>query len=55
MGTTEDEFVAWHHLFNVHEFEQASGDFEGQGGLVCCSLWGCKEIDMTELLNNGFG
>ena len=21
---------------------------EGQGSLVCCSLWGCKELDMTE-------
>ena len=20
-------------------------------GLVCCSLWGCKESDMTERLN----
>ena len=20
----------------------------GQGGLVCCSSWGCKELDMTE-------
>ena len=56
MGTTEDELVDWHHLFNAHEFEQAPGDFEGQECLVCCSLWGCKEMDMTELLNyNGFG
>ena len=23
----------------------------GQGGLLCCSLWGCKELDMTERLN----
>ena len=23
----------------------------GQGSLVCCSLWGCKESDMTEQLN----
>ena len=23
-----------------------------QGNLVCCSLWGCKESDMTEQLNN---
>ena len=21
---------------------------DGQGGLVCCSPWGCKESDMTE-------
>ena len=24
---------------------------DGQGGLVCCSPWGCKESDMTERLN----
>ena len=23
------------------------GDGEGQGGLVCCSPQGCKELDMT--------
>ena len=22
-----------------------------QGGLACCGSWGCKESDMTELLN----
>ena len=27
------------------------GDNEGQGSLVCCSLWGCKESDRTERLN----
>ena len=21
---------------------------DGQGGLVCCSPWGCKESEMTE-------
>ena len=35
-----------------HEFEQALGDSEGQGSLACCSLWGCKESDVTERLNN---
>ena len=44
--------VGWHHRLNGHEFEQALGDGEGQGSLVCCSLWGCKESDMTERLNN---
>jgi len=24
---------------------------DGQGGLVCCDSWGCKESDMTEWLN----
>ena len=37
-----DEMVGWHHQLNGHEFEQALGDGEGQGGLVCCSPWGRK-------------
>ena len=24
---------------------------DGQGSLVCCSPWGCKELDMAEQLN----
>ena len=31
-----------------HEFEQALGVDDGQGGLACCSLWGCKELYTTE-------
>ena len=27
----EDEMVGWNHQFNGHEFEQVSGDGEGQG------------------------
>ena len=34
------------------ECEQALGDGEGQGSLVCCSPWGCQESDLTERLNN---
>ena len=45
-GRTEDEMVWWHHRLNGHEFEQASGDGEGQGSLECCSPWGRKELDM---------
>ena len=37
---TEDEMVGWHHRLNRHEFEQAPGDGDGQGGLACCSPWG---------------
>jgi len=48
---TEDEMVGWHHRLNGHESEQAPGVGEGQGSLVCCSLWGCKESNMTEQLN----
>ena len=49
---TEDEMVGWHHRLNGHQFEQTLGDGEGQGSLVCCSPWGCKELDMTKQLNN---
>ena len=48
---TEDEMVKWHKQLIGHEFEQAPGDGEGQGSLVCCSTWGCKDSDTTERLN----
>ena len=51
-GMTEDEMVGWLHRLNGHEFEQTLGDGEGQGSLVCCSSWGCKESDITWQLNN---
>ena len=41
-GMTEDEMVGWHYQLYGHEFEQASGDGEGQGSLVCCSPWSCR-------------
>ena len=44
--------VGQHHQLNGHEFEQNPGDGEGQGSLACCSSWGSKELDTTELLNN---
>ena len=50
-GMTEDEMVGWHHQINGQEFEQAPVDGEGQGSLACFSPLGCKELDMTELLN----
>ena len=34
---------------NELEFEQAPGNGEGQGSLVCYSPWGRKESDTTEL------
>ena len=37
---------------SIREFEQAPGVGDGQGSLVCCSPWGCKELDMTEQLNS---
>ena len=48
---TEDERVGWHDRLNGHEFEQAPGDDDGQGCLVCYSPWGCKESDITKQLN----
>ena len=50
-GRQEFEMVGWHHWFNGHEFEQAPGVGDGQGSLVSCSPWGCKELDTTEWLN----
>ena len=49
---TGDEMVGWHHQLTWYEFEQTLGDGEGQDSLVCCSPWGHKESDTTELLNN---
>ena len=37
---------------DMSESEEILGDSEGQGSLVCCSPWGCKEVDTTEQLNN---
>ena len=36
---------------SIHEFGQALGLGDGQGGLACCNSWGCKESDTTEWLN----
>ena len=47
----EDEMAGCHHQLNGHEFEQALGVSDGQGGLACCSPWGHKELDTTDRLN----
>ena len=51
--------VGWHHRLDGDdlshdglEFEQAPGDGEGRGSLVCCSPWGHRESDTTERLNS---
>ena len=44
--------VGGHYQLNGHEFEQAPGDGEGQGGLTCYSPWSRKELDTTEPLKN---
>ena len=48
---TEGKMVGWHHRLNGHEFEQTLRD-GGQGRVACCSLWGSKESDMTQQMNN---
>ena len=50
-GTKVDEMVGWHHRLNGHGFGWTPGVCDGQGGLVCCGSWGCKESDTTERLN----
>ena len=45
---TEDEMFGWHHQLNGHGFGWTPGVRDGQGGLVCCSSRGYKELDMTE-------
>ena len=47
----QDEMVGWHHLLDGHEFEQALGVGNGQGGLACWSPWSCKESNTNEQLN----
>ena len=49
---SEDEMAGWHHWCNGHELGQTLGDDEGQGGLMCCSPWACKELDTTRWLNS---
>ena len=44
--------VGWLHGVSGHEFEQALGDGDGQGSLVCCIPWGYNESDRTERLNS---
>ena len=47
----QDEMVGWHYRLKGHESEQAPGVVDGQGSLVCCRPWVCKESDTTEQLN----
>ena len=50
-GTTEDEMVGWHHRLDGHGFGWTPGVGDGQGGLACCSPWGCRvgHYQVTEL------
>ena len=49
---TEDEMTGWHHQLDGCKFELTPGVGDGQGGLVCCNSWGCKELDTIELLSD---
>ena len=51
-GMTEDERVGWHHWLNGHEFEQAPGICDGQGGQDSMQSMGLQRVGhdwMTEL------
>ena len=48
---TEDEMAGWHHRFYGDGFGWTLGVGDGQGGLACCSPWGCKDSDTTEQLS----
>ena len=41
-GTTEDEMAGWHHQLDAHECGWTPEFGDGQGGLACCSSWGCR-------------
>ena len=49
---TDDKMIGWHHQLNGHEFEQAPGVGDGQGGLWCCDSWGRKE-EQLKAVNGG--
>ena len=43
--------MSHHHLLRGLKSEQTLGDIKGQGSLVPCSPWSCKELDTTEQHN----
>ena len=45
-GTTENEMVGWHHRHDMN-FGKLWEMVRDRGGLVCCSPWDCKKLDMT--------
>ena len=51
---TVDEMAGWHHRLKGHELEQALRVDDGQGSLVRCSPWSCKETNTTQLNGTEF-
>ena len=47
----KDAMAGWYHRLDGQEFGRTPGVGDGQGGLMCCDSWGCKESDTTERLN----
>ena len=37
-----EEMAGWHHRLSGHGFGWTPGVGDGQGGLACCGLWGCR-------------
>ena len=55
LGKIEGRRRRWHQrmrwldsITEAMNLGKTLGDGEGQGGLVCCSPWGCRESDTTE-------
>ena len=44
--------VGWSHRLHGHEYEQAPGNGDGLGSVVCHSPSACNELDTTWRLNN---
>ena len=52
---TEDEMVGWHQQLDGHDFEQALGVGDGQGGPEYYRPWGCRvRHDLATELNELF-
>ena len=47
-GRRGQQRMRWLDGITDYEFEYTPGIGDRQGGLVCCSQWGCKVSDMTE-------
>ena len=55
LGKIEGKRRGWHRMrwsYNITNsidviFEQTLGDRGRQRSLVCCSVWGCKELNTT--------